>query len=100
MNRNSDATFLLPETIYGSLKVLQRSFATNAYLRLSMHQDIDTELFLKLNNFIDFLLDVADIDFLRDSKGTGCKNIVKLITLYFFEDKQQYPKTKRRTFSL
>lgn len=33
-----------------------------------MHQDIDVKLFLELNNFIDFLLDGADIVFLRDSK--------------------------------
>ena len=65
-----------------------------------MHQNIDVKLFLELNNFVDFLLDGADIVFLRDSKGTGCKCIRKLTTMYFFEDEQLYLKTKRHTFLL
>lgn len=39
-----------------------------AYLRLPMNKDINVKLFLKFDNFVNFLLDGLDILFLRDPK--------------------------------
>ena len=57
----------------------------NTHLRLSVNQNINIKLFLKVDNLLNFLLNGFNVIVLRDPEGNKRALVKRMVTLTFYK---------------